>query len=259
MHLAYTVTNHSLEFATRGPDGTEALGTLGGVLTSGPAAITIGSEFANTWVFGRGTNRAVWYRQFSDGRGTWGKWASLGGRALGAATATAVGGSTARPIVFVRGTDGALWQRAMTSGGWKSLGGRLISDPGALPALAGNPPRRVDVFAIGRDFAVWEFTGSWYRVGGRSTVAPSAVQLPAGRTYLFARGTDNALWVTTRAPGAASFGGWQRIGGVLTSPPTATIFPATPATLSVLTTAPQGFWVASRAVSGGSWTWTHIP
>jgi len=38
-------------------------------LTTGPAAITIGSEFAGTWDFVRGGNNGVWYRLFSDGTG----------------------------------------------------------------------------------------------------------------------------------------------------------------------------------------------
>jgi hypothetical protein len=37
-------------------------------------------------------------------------------------------------------------------------------------------------------------------------------------------GTDNALQMNIRAPGAASWQGWHRAGGVLTSVPTAGVF-----------------------------------
>ena len=46
----------------------------------------------------------------------------------------------------------------------------------------------------------------WHRVGGQSTVAPAAVQLPSGEIGLFARGTDNALWIGHNAIGTAT---WQ--------------------------------------------------
>jgi hypothetical protein len=60
---------------------------LGGVLTSGPAAITIkggSGELANTWVFARGAGKVVRYREFAGARGSWGPWKRLGGKALGA-------------------------------------------------------------------------------------------------------------------------------------------------------------------------------
>ena len=60
---------------------------LGGVLASGPAAIERqgATEFQTEAVFARGADHAVWYRQFSAGRGIWLPWATLGGISLGAA------------------------------------------------------------------------------------------------------------------------------------------------------------------------------
>jgi hypothetical protein len=252
INVFYEAANHTLILKSSGPGGT----SLGGRLTSGPAAITIGTEFDRTFAFARGTDNAIWYRLFGA-QGIWTPWASLGGRALGAPAVSGVGAFTVAPNVWVRGTDGALWQRSQGGGGWFSLGGGLISDPAAVPAVAGFYPPRRDVFAIGRDRAVWEYTSGWHRVGGRSTVAPAAVQLPSGQTDLFARGTDNALWMTTRAPAATAFGAWQRIGGALTSAPTATIFPSTSLRVYALGT-DGNLWLGERALSGGPWTWTQV-
>jgi hypothetical protein len=92
--------------------------------------------------------------------------------------------------------------------------------------VASKCPGRLDVFALGSDHAVWEFTGTWHRVGGTSAPAPAAVRLASGETDLFIRGTGNALWMNVRAPGAAAWRGWRRIGGFLTSAPSATIWPS---------------------------------
>jgi len=186
---------------------------LGGVLTSGASAITIKGpveEFASTWVFVRGTDQAVWYRAFSDARGTWGPWTPLGGKVIGAPGVICI--ATGRyPAVFVRGTDDALWRRDLSGdpseSKWFSYGGRLASAPAALQEAAGTcPPRGPIVFALGTDHAIWELDQVWHRVGGQSTVAPAAVQLPSGEIGLFARGTDNALWIGHNAIGTAT---WQ--------------------------------------------------
>ena len=173
-----------------------------------------------------------------------------------------MGGPTSSPIVFVRGTDGALWQRSLSGGRWMSRGGRLASPPAALPAVAGKCPSGLDVFALGTDHAVWEFTGAWHRVGGKSTVAPAAVRLPSGETDLFARGTDNALWMNVRASGAATWQGWHRIGGILTSAPAAAMWPFqfAPRARSVLALGSDGnLWIPHNAVGTSTWDWAQVP
>ncbi len=263
IHAFYQQADHSL--TTVGRTATTGWGTpenLGGVLTSGPAAITIGSgtEFADTWVFARGSDQAVWYRSFSDARGTWGPWTSLGGRTIGAPGVSCLGGPPTSPIVFVRGTDNALWQRSLSGGGWTSRGGRLASPPAGLPTVATNCPPSLDVFALGADQAVWEFTGAWHSAGGKSTVAPAAVRLPNGETDLFARGTDNALWMNLRAPGATSWPGWHRAGGLLTSAPAAGVFPFSPLSRSVLALGGDGaLWHGGNVVGTSTWVWTQVP
>ncbi len=262
----YQQANHSL-VTVFGPAASEwgSPQNLGGVLTSGPAAITIKGgfeQFANTWVFARGTDKAVWYREFVGARGSWGRWARLGGGTLGEPGVTCLGGPSSLPVVFVRGTNGALWQRSLSGGGWTSRGGQLASPPAPLPAVAGKCPSTLDVFALGTDRAVWEFTGTWHRVGGKSAVAPAAVRLPSGETDLFARGTDNALWMNVRAPGAAAWQGWHRVGGFLTSAPTATIWPSLFAeeTRTVLALGGDGnLWIGHNVIGTRTWTWGQVP
>ncbi len=263
IHAFYQQANHSL--ITLGRTATAGWGapqSLGGVLTSGPAAITIGTgtEFVDTWVFARGTDQAVWFRSFSDGSGLWTRWASLGGKVIGAPGVTCIGPPPASPVVFVRGPGNALYQRSLSGGGWVSRGGRLASSPAGLSTVATNGPPGLDVFALGTDLAVWEFNGAWHRVGGKSTVAPAAVRLPSGETDLFARGTDNALWMNARAPGATAWQGWHRAGGFLTSAPAAGVFPFSPRTLSVLALGGDGaLWHGRNVVGTSTWVWTQVP
>jgi hypothetical protein len=163
-------------------------------------------------------------------------------------------------IVYVRGGDNALWRRPL-GGSWSSLGGRLASDPGALPAVRGQCPNREDIFVLGTDLAVWErVSGGWHRVGGRATVAPTAVQLAGSETDLFVRGTDNALWMNTRAPGATMWAGWRRLGGILTSAPVANVFPSSPQTRVVFALGADGnLWRCRNVVGTTSCVWSQVP
>jgi hypothetical protein len=232
---------------------------LGGVLASGPAGIAKSpTEFVDETVFVRGTDGAIWYRAYSDGLGEWGPWTRLGGSALGAPSATCVGASTQPELVYVRGRDSALW-RTSVGGSWRSLGGVLASDPSAVPAVNGACTTRQDVFALGADHAVWEWTGAWRRVGGKSTVSPAAVRLANGQTNLFVRGTDAALWMSTRAAGGSTWSAFHRVGGVLTSAPTATVFPVSPQTRAVFALGRDGnLWRGTNPVGSSVWTWTQV-
>jgi hypothetical protein len=264
INVFYQQVNHRLTVVHGSPSGSFTLPAtdLGGVLTSGPAAIVRQPpiEFIDESVFARGTDNAIWYRSFSDGLGEWLPWRSLGGRAVGAPSVTCTS-PTSPLIVYVRGTDNALWRRPV-GGSWSSLGGRLTSAPGALPAVRGQCPSREDIFALGTDLAVWERTSSgWRRVGGRSTVAPTAVQLASGETDLFVRGTDNALWMNIRPPGTTTWAGWRRIGGVLTSAPVANVFPSSPRqTRVVFAVGSDGnLWRCRNIVGTISCNWSQVP
>jgi hypothetical protein len=149
-----------------------------------------------------------------------------------------------------------------TEGPWKKLGGRLASDPAALPSTENRCPAAEEVFALGTDYAVWEHLGgTWHRIGGKSHVAPAAVQGANGNTDLFVRGTDNALWMTSRAAGTSTWSGWRRIGGALTSPPAAYLVPlGLESERSVFALGSDGnIWNMRNTIGTNTWTWTHVP
>jgi len=241
--------------------GLRGAGDLGGVLTSGPTAITIGSEFEATWVFARGADEALWYRVVSSGDGVWRPWTSVGGRSLGAPTTSCVGDITARPIFWVRGADRALWRRSLAGGPWERLGGVLGSDPAAVPTRGGQCPVREDVFVLGTDLAVWEFAGGAFRrVGGRSPSAPAALELRTGETDLFVRGADGALWMNSRASIAGPWAGWRRVGGRISSAPVATVFPESPPTRTIFSLGADGdLWRGRNVVGTATWAWDEVP
>ena len=266
--LFYQRRDHSLVVVSGTGSTWGAPAGLGGKLTSGPGAIVIGSEFAVTSVFVRGGNSAIWYRQYSDGRGVWTPWATLGGRTTGAPAASCVEpGTTTALAVWIRGLDGALWWRrhaqdvsGATWSAWSRVGGRLLSDPTGTVVAAGGCSVGPGVFALGTDAAVWQWNAStWRRVGGRSTVAPAAVVLASGETDVFVRGTDNALWRASRARGSTHCS-WQRIGGALTSAPTVALFPSGPETTDVYAMgADSNVWEIRHVTGTSTWTWRQVP
>lgn len=102
---------------------------------------------------------------------------------------------------------------------WESLGGDLTT----APAAASWQPNRLDVFAGGRDNALWHIWwsgnnwSSWESLGGVLTSAPAAVSWGPNRIDVFGRGTDNALWHIWWDGNRWS--SWESLGGVLTSGP----------------------------------------
>ncbi|HEX5501992.1 MAG TPA: S8 family serine peptidase [Thermomicrobiales bacterium] len=109
-----------------------------------------------------------------------------------------------------------------------SLKARLVSCGDPDPSLVGITVsgRRLDVYQAltgancgpeapqGPVVAGWGF---WASQGGVLTDAPAAAGFN-GRVYVFARGTDNALYVKSSADGA-TFTAWRSLGGVLTAAP----------------------------------------
>jgi len=95
--------------------------SLGGILTSDPAAVVYGTAYgtAHIAVFARGTDNALWVI-VNNGSG-WGGWGSLGGILTSAPAATARDGHI---DVFVRGTDDKVWQKSWTSPWARGYGGQ---------------------------------------------------------------------------------------------------------------------------------------
>jgi hypothetical protein len=186
-----TVTNQQLGWLVTGTDhtlwwmwtdGTKTSNwqSLGGYLTSSPAATAIGAQPQNNGVFQggiidvavRGGDNALWLREYNVQRTStdfgWLPWISLGGQiAPGTAPAMALASYQGpnQLDVFVKGTDGALWHQRTPSGynlwsGWQSLGGRLTSSPAATWEPGQYPGGTfLDVFVVGTDHALW---WKWY-------------------------------------------------------------------------------------------------
>jgi hypothetical protein len=235
---------------------------LGGYITSGVGALTVGSEIASTWVYAAGGNGLVYSRRYSEATGTWGPWTSLGLATLSTPTASCLGDFTSLPIIWVAGTDRALWRQYSANGVWVSLGGILRSAPAAAPAIAGVCPTGIEaVVALGNDRAVWERLDSgWHRIGGRSDWAPAILRLPNGQSHVFALGTDRALWTATRSTDGA-WSAFSRIGGVWRSAPAAQVHPGSPATISLVAQGDNGRLYRAVRTLGGSapWTFAQVP
>ncbi len=145
-------------------------------------------------------------------------------------------------FIFAKGANNALYWKSGTPStntwsDWKSLGGRLTSDPAAASPYAGPmPDQRINVYVRGTDGALWEISttngglnwGSWTKIGGyiAKGTGPAACVArtdPGEPTYTydtaaFVTGGDHALWWYFVHDSVWS---WKRIGGYATSSPSA--------------------------------------
>jgi hypothetical protein len=125
--------------------------SLGGVTTSRPTAVAVAP--GHFYVFARGGDNAVWYRQHKAG--VWGPWTSLGGTVLGGIGAAAW--STGEVEIYAVGTDKALWTRTLSGTSatpWASQGGGLSGDPSAARrAVSGG--ESIEVWAMAPDNRLW--------------------------------------------------------------------------------------------------------
>jgi len=202
---------------------------LGGDVAAGAAATSVVPNEGYRYVFVRDGSGAVHYQREYTGGSGWEGWQSLGGVIVGTPTASCV--RTGPPVVWVRGTNDSLYQRVLAPNhGWQRLGGQLTSDPAAIPTVMGACPPVADVFMLGPKHTITEWIGGRFQqITGRTDVAPAAVRLPDGRTWLFVRGSDNnALYYRVRPAGATVWGNWVKLGGTLTSAPTVAIFRGQP-------------------------------
>lgn len=153
-----TGTNHALYGWNLCGGGWES---LGGYLTSSPAAASTVSTASN--VFVRGSDGALWTRSTTNGGASWNAWASLGGQ-LASGTGPAACAYGSRIDAFVEGTNGALWHRSNTGtgwSGWQSLGGQLASSPAAA---ADSLSSLLSVLVRGTDGNLWQRyyqNGAW--------------------------------------------------------------------------------------------------
>jgi len=213
-------TNSALWWTYQTASGWSKWASLGGTLTSGPAASARSFDRSSSMVFvyARGADGALWMRTFHNAR-IWAPWVSDGGRLLpGTGPAAVIGDGE---FVAAVGTDRAIWVAMNLPGSpgfaWRSLGGRTTATPGIATPVTDT----VVAFARGTDNAAWynEFwrhatyvkTG-WHSLGGRLTsgtsAIPTMVNTPQGPVYLFALGTDNQPLMRTGTWPALQ--GWTR-------------------------------------------------
>ena len=87
--------------------------SLGGIITSSPAAVTRGGVI---YIFARGNDGALW--QISWTGTAWTKWQSIGGKLLSGTSPTVCVGDATSLDVFVIGTDNGIWHRDWNGTAW---------------------------------------------------------------------------------------------------------------------------------------------
>jgi len=148
-------TDHALWYAWDDNLGLHNWQSLGGYLTSSPAANAY-NNLNYRLVCARGGDGALWQREYLNN--AWSSWTSQGGQLLpGTGPATCPYGEGWG--TFVIGMNHALWLRQGAQWGslgtqWGSIGGYLTSSPGATGRVV-EAGAYADVFARGRDGALW--------------------------------------------------------------------------------------------------------
>jgi len=184
-----------------------------GRLVGGPSAIT--AETVQEFVFGRGTDHALWWAsQFKDG--SWSNWTSLGGNLESKPGAVCRGPSDQDYSVFVRGTNAAVWELDHTTAGWgawHSIGGRLLEGTGPAAAVSNGA---TFVLVVGTDKQLYiqrlGVTG-FIPAGGQTTADPGLATI-SGALVGFVRGTNGVGYYhrfLNTSPG------WHSMSGVFTS------------------------------------------
>ncbi|KAK4644018.1 hypothetical protein QC761_301050 [Podospora bellae-mahoneyi] len=113
-----------------------------------------------------------------------------------------------------------------TSGGMaaaRDLGGQIEGDP----SVVAWGPNRLDVFAKGKDSAIWyrwwngRAWGSWESMGGRMKGSTSTTAWSANRLDLFAVSAQDSSLQHKWWDGSRWNSGWENLGGTLHSDPVA--------------------------------------
>lgn len=175
------------------------LQSLSGNATSGPAAVSWGTNSSRLDVFARGGDGALWQNTSTNAGTSWSGWQNRGGNLTSDPDVSSWG--VGRLDVYARGGDGALYHMAFASGAWQpweSLGGLLTSAPAAVSWGV----NRADVIARGTDGAAWAINwtpapagwSGFTSIGGNLISAPDIASTASNRLQIFARGTSGALF-----------------------------------------------------------------
>jgi hypothetical protein len=192
--------------------------SIGGVITLQPTTNVLGNK---VYVFARGTDGAVYY-QTSTG-GAFSGWQGLGG-IINSNPASATDGTTL--WVEGLGTTGLRYYQSTTGStfsGW--IQGSVTTQTNSSAVLNGanynfargtgsSPHLCLSITATTNP--VNECPTGYSSLGGIITSDPTTTVL-AGKVYVFARGTDGAVYYQTSTGGA--FSGWQGLGGIINSNP----------------------------------------
>jgi hypothetical protein len=150
---------------------------LGGKLTSSPAATfdaNVPYQATNSiYVFVRGTDGAVWQKNWNGTVSAWSSWTSLGGQ-----VAPNTGPAVSQALfLFLQGTDHQLWFKSPSEG----LG--LSPNPWSNN-LGGKPSEAL------------------------SNASPAAVMLPSMHTMVCVSGTSGDVWYCGQNSAPLSYGPW---------------------------------------------------
>ena len=165
---------------------------------------------------------------------------------------------------FARGSDGRILHAHQQGTdlrwfGWDaSYSGAFISEPVAV--LEGGSVRVVEVgadqhlYTAMNSYAGW---ASWEPLGGVAVGNPAAIRNADGRTEVFVRGADLALWHNVQTTGNSSWSGWTSLGGYLLTDPVAAVNGA--GSLEIFAQGgDHSLWHIAQSTPGsGAWTqWT---
>jgi hypothetical protein len=212
--------------------------SLGGALTSPPAAVSWGEGRID--VFVRGTDNALWHRWFRNGG--WRDWELLGG-VLNFGPAVSSWGP-GRLDVFARGTDNTVFQRSFDGSwsAWRSIAEQATT--AAFPGIAAVSSARGRIYLV--MWGNWDvghlLTDKFYSGGiwqsprrfadfAEATAALSTSLAVASwqqdHYEVFARSSDNTLFRMAFVEGAVPHETtyWGSLGGILTSGPAAVASP----------------------------------
>jgi hypothetical protein len=183
--------------STPGQPGWLPMASLGGVITSNPAAGVDANGIVQ--VVATGMDQALWNIGIAA-NGAIIPWSSVGGAWKGDPVVALRYGVL---DVFVHGNDDTLWLQSKGASGWSGwtgLGGRIIGNPAAVFNWDG----RVEAFVIGTDRGLWHIAQTspgggqwtnWSTLGGY--LANSGVSPVLGLNSIvnvFVVGDDLGLW-----------------------------------------------------------------
>jgi hypothetical protein len=193
--------------------------SLGGVLTSGPAAAARARNSLD--VFGRGTDQTLYVNTWTGS--AWSGWTQVSPAPIGSDPAAVSSGPNGINVV-ARGTDNQMYAITWSPAGWgtwQGLGGVFTSGP----AIASQGLGQLDVFGRGTDQTLYVNSSTGGGWSGWNQVSPApigsdpaAISWGPGRIDVFAKGTDDQMY-TIVFDGPAGWGAWQPLGGLFTSGP----------------------------------------